>query len=184
MTTCVDNGAQQLENVMNSKEMQAAIEALVKANSELTSVVESQGQQISALIQGRAEMEHKFEETYIAEQEIKDQVRKLAELLGYDENDPCSPFFVELKELKATVDDLRTKVEGRNKSAAVKRNMTDADAHRALKGDVKDMDHKLAAEEMGLTYAQVYSCRLQFTFKHVHKELKEAGWVNPWSSKK
>lgn len=81
------------------------------------------------------------------------------------------------------VDDLRTKVEGRNKSAAVKRNMTDADALRVLTGDLFEIPHKDAAEAIGLTYAQIYSARLEFTFKHVHKDLRDEKWVNPWAKK-
>ena len=81
----------------------------------------------------------------------------------------------------ALEDDLRAKVEGRNKSAPVKRNMTDDDAMRVLKGDLSSVGHKEAAEKVGLTYAQVYSCRLGFTFKHVIKELEKGGWRSPWA---
>lgn len=83
--------------------------------------------------------------------------------------------------LAETVARLQELVEGRNKSAPTKRNMTDADARRCLVGDTKDLDHKEAAAAMGLTYAQVYSCRMQFTFKHVHKALKEEGLFGPWN---
>lgn len=83
-------------------------------------------------------------------------------------------------ELCAVVDGVKAKVEGRNKSAAVQRNMTDADALRVLNGDLKDMAHKDAGEACGLTYAQVYSCRLAYTFKHVHRDLEKAGWKSPW----
>src|SRR5574337_85307 len=76
---------------------------------------------------------------------------------------------------------LRAKVDGRNKSAPVKRNMTDADAEKVLKGDLAALGHKEAAESIGLTYAQVYSCRLGFTFKHVHKLLEKEGWKSPWA---
>lgn len=79
------------------------------------------------------------------------------------------------------LDALTEKVEGRNRSAAVKRNMTDADALRVLKGDVHGLGHKEAAEAIGLTYAQVYSCRLGFTFKHVHRDLEKAGWKSKWA---
>ena len=78
------------------------------------------------------------------------------------------------------VDALTAKVEGRNKSAPTKRNMTDADAMRALQGDMKELNHKEAAIAMGLTYAQVYSCRGGFTFKHVIHDLEKTGWKNPW----
>ena len=82
----------------------------------------------------------------------------------------CESFFV-----------LRPKVEGRNKSSSEKRDMTDEDALRCLTGEFRQFNHKNAAEEMGLTYAQVYSCRLEYTFKHVHKRLRDGGWKNPWA---
>jgi len=77
------------------------------------------------------------------------------------------------------------KVEARNKSAPEIRNMTDADARRVMDGDLKGESHRDAAEKIGLTYAQVYSCRLEYTFKHVHKELRDTveGWKNPWAKK-
>lgn len=54
------------------------------------------------------------------------------------------------------------------------REMSDDDARRVLSGDMKDVSHKECAEKMSLSYAQVYSCRKGFTFKHIHKELKDA----------
>ena len=52
------------------------------------------------------------------------------------------------------------------------REMTDDDARRIMKnGDMAQESHKSAAENLGLSYAQVYSCRKGFTFKHIHKEL-------------
>ncbi len=75
---------------------------------------------------------------------------------------------------------LKSLMDSRNRSAAVKRNMTDDDARRVLIGDVASLPHKQAAESIGLTYAQVYSARMQFTFKHIHKELSKTEWVNPW----
>ena len=86
--------------------------------------------------------------------------------------------------LRGRVEELEHVLRGRNRSAPVKRNMTDEDARRVLVGDVKDMGHKEAGEAVGLTYAQVYSCRLEYTFKHVHKALRETGWKNTWSAKK
>lgn len=84
------------------------------------------------------------------------------------------------------IDKLETLVLARNASAATKRNMTDEDALTVLTGDLKGLSHKDAAEKIGLTYAQVYSCRLEFTFKHVHKNLRDNGvnnqpWKNPWA---
>lgn len=82
------------------------------------------------------------------------------------------------------VEELETLSRGRNRSAPIKRNMTDADARRVLDGDVKDLGHKEAGEAVGLTYAQVYSARLEYTFKHIHKELREKGFKNGWLKKK
>ena len=59
--------------------------------------------------------------------------------------------------------------EGKNRSSALNREMTNDDARRALNGDLRAMSHKEAADQMGLTYAQVYACRLGYTFKHIHK---------------
>lgn len=72
------------------------------------------------------------------------------------------------------------KVEARNSSAPIKRNMTKEDAEKVLT-ELAEKDHKEAAEELGLTYAQVYSCRLGFTFKDVHRKLEKAGWTTKWA---
>lgn len=108
-----------------------------------------------------------------------EDIKNLTRLMGAETED--DPFYPELKAIREKLEDITAKVEGRNKSAAVKRNMTDADAERVLTGDLKELAHKEAAEQIGLTYAQVYSCRLEFTFKHVHKSLREMQWKNPWS---
>lgn len=86
-----------------------------------------------------------------------------------------------VESIVARVEELSAKVEGRNKSAPVKRNMTDADALAVLNGDQKDLGHKEAAAVLGLTYAQVYSCRLAFTFKHVIRDLEKTGWKAKWA---
>jgi hypothetical protein len=82
--------------------------------------------------------------------------------------------------LEATVARLTALVDGRNRSAPSKRNMRDEDALAVLNGEFSGMDHKQAAAAIGLTYAQVYSARLGFTFKHVHKQLRDAGWKTLW----
>lgn len=51
--------------------------------------------------------------------------------------------------------------------------MTDDDARRVISGDLKDVSHKSAAETLGLSYGQVYSARKGFTFKPIHKELRD-----------
>lgn len=87
---------------------------------------------------------------------------------------------IEVAGVTSKLEEIAAKVEGRNKSAAVKRNMTDVDARRVLDGDLGTIGHKEAAEQIGLTYAQVYSCRMLHTFKHVHKVLDGEKWKNPW----
>jgi hypothetical protein len=87
----------------------------------------------------------------------------------------------ELERVSAILEVHSTALGARNKSAPLKKNMTDADALRVMTGDLKGLDHKEAGEAAGLTYAQVYSCRKEFTFKHVHKDLRDAKWRNPWA---
>lgn len=91
-----------------------------------------------------------------------------------------------LKELNELVAQLVTKIEeleakiqpARNEA---QREMTDDDARRIMTGDLKDVKHKDAAAKLGLSYGQVYSCRGEYTFKHIHKELKGVeGYKNPW----
>lgn len=61
------------------------------------------------------------------------------------------------------------------------REMTDDDARRILNGDLKDMKHKEAGEKLNLSYGQIYSCRLGYTFKAIHKELSQVqGYKNSW----
>lgn len=115
---------------------------------------------------------------------LDDVAQKLARLqaqMGIEED--CDPFYPEFLELSAKVEELTSMIEGRNKSAPTKRNMTDADAIRVMTGDLKDLSHKEAAETANLTYAQVYSCRLEYTFKHVHKQLRDADkdFKNKWA---
>lgn len=54
------------------------------------------------------------------------------------------------------------------------REMSDDDARRVMGGDLANKPHKDAAESLGLSYAQVYSARKGFTFKHIAKEILEA----------
>lgn len=58
--------------------------------------------------------------------------------------------------------------------------MTDDDARNILFGDLANTKHKDAAATLGLTYGQIYSCRLGYTFKNIHKEGKDTGKTNPW----
>jgi len=158
--------------------------------SELEALVNQQAEQIDTLKTGMAWLREahanltdridRQTEGFTAKVEVMSAaIDKIIAQMGADDED--GPFYPEFKALKTVVEDMVPKVNSTNKSAPVKRNMTDADALRCLTGDAKDLAHKDAGEFLGLTYAQVYSCRLEFTFKHVHKDLRDAKWVNPWA---
>jgi hypothetical protein len=86
-----------------------------------------------------------------------------------------------IEALTKRVTELEAKIEPKRNEA--QREMTDDDARRILSGDLKAMKHKDAAAQLGLSYGQVYSARLEFTFKHIHKEMKDANVENPWMKK-
>lgn len=84
-------------------------------------------------------------------------------------------------ELQAQVKALQDALAAASKPAnQSKREMTADDARRILTGDHKASKHQVAADALGLSYGQVYSCRLEHTFKAVHKEMKDAGVKNEW----
>lgn len=85
---------------------------------------------------------------------------------------------IAIMELQAKVAELEAKSVVQPKTESVE--MTKDHAFKILNGDLADKKHKDAAEALGLTYGQVYSCRLEFTFKDVHKELAGKGFKNPW----
>ena len=85
---------------------------------------------------------------------------------------------IAILELQQQVKELTEKLN--KPTNASTKEMTDDDARRVLTGDLASVKHKDAADKLGLTYGQVYSCRLEFTFKNIHKEMKEAGKTNPW----
>lgn len=82
-------------------------------------------------------------------------------------------------ELAAKVAKLEEQIN-KSRGTASTREMTDDDARRVLNGDLKSASHKAAAETLGLSYGQVYSCRGEYTFKHILKALKSEGWKNPF----
>lgn len=86
---------------------------------------------------------------------------------------------------KITLVEVATKlnelIEAHNASSAPRdrgpkseKTMTDDDARRVISGDLKDVPHKDAATQLGLSYGQVYSARKGFTFKPIHKEIRDA----------
>ena len=91
---------------------------------------------------------------------------------------------VKFEELVATIAALQARIEKLEESAKPKnvaqREMSDDDARRILTGDLATTKHKDAAEQLGLSYGQIYSCRLEHTFKHIHKEMRDANVPNTW----
>lgn len=82
---------------------------------------------------------------------------------------------VKLKDVVAKVNEiielLNTKPKAqRDRGPESTREMTEDDARRLLLGDLAAKNHKEAAQELGLSYGQVYSARKGFTFKSVYKE--------------
>lgn len=71
-------------------------------------------------------------------------------------------------------------LEAPKPSKASEKEMSEADAEAVTYGEFSALKHKEAAEKLNLTYGQVYSARLEFTFKGVHKAAKDAGKKNIW----
>lgn len=62
----------------------------------------------------------------------------------------------------------------RDRGPKSEKTMTDDDARRVICGDLANVPHKDAATTLGLSYGQVYSARKGFTFKPIHKEIRDA----------
>lgn len=72
----------------------------------------------------------------------------------------------QIDELKETIKNLNVRDRGPKST----RMMNEDDARRIMLGDLKDVSHKQAAKELGLSYAQVYSARGGYTFKNIMNE--------------
>ena len=80
-------------------------------------------------------------------------------------------------EALSRIADLETRVAVLEEQLAAKRpaaksenSMTEEHAFRVKFGDLKDLKHGKAAEALGLSYGQVFSCRGGYTFKTVTKD--------------
>ena len=95
------------------------------------------------------------------------------EIAKLDENAKLKEIVAKLNEVIEKLNMTKaTKVRDRGPDST--REMTEDDARRILLGDMKDVAHKKAAEELGLSYGQIYSARKGFTFKAVYKEWRDA----------
>lgn len=61
----------------------------------------------------------------------------------------------------------------RDRGPSSQREMTEEDAFRVKFGDLKDKKHKEAADELKLSYGQIFSCRGGYTFKQVKSDWKK-----------
>jgi hypothetical protein len=96
---------------------------------------------------------------------------------------------MDIKQLTEAVAALTKRVEAleakltRDRGPKSTKEMTDEDAFRVKFGDCKDMKPKDAAEKLGLSYGQVFSCRGGYTFKHVKAEWKKPEAAKPEAAK-
>lgn len=83
-----------------------------------------------------------------------------------------------LKMLAEKINEIITELQsfdsskGKDRGPKSEKDMTEDDARRVQLGDLKDVSHKDAAIQLGLSYGQIYSARKGFTFKGVYKEVR------------
>ena len=95
------------------------------------------------------------------------------EIAKLDDNAKMKEIVAKLNEIIERMN--TTKVaKVRDRGPDSQREMTEDDARSILLGELKDKSHKAAAEELGLSYGQIYSSRKGFTFKGIFKEWRDA----------
>jgi hypothetical protein len=92
-----------------------------------------------------------------------------------------------VQEIQASVKDISAKLDSAQATSArgsrqSQRNMEDDDARKVLT-DLADLDHNEAAKQLNLSYGQVYSCRLGYTFKHIRQDLQKNKVQSKWLDK-
>jgi len=95
------------------------------------------------------------------------------EIAKLDENAKLKDIVAKVNEIIERLNATKAPKE-RDRGPDSTREMTEDDARRILLGDMKDVAHKKAAEELGLSYGQIYSARKGFTFKGIYKEWRDA----------
>lgn len=77
-------------------------------------------------------------------------------------------------ELEASIASIQEMIDNlpkpRDRGPKSQHSMNDDHAEAVCYGEDKDLSHKDAAKKHGLSYAQVYSARGHYTFKHIHKK--------------
>ena len=79
-----------------------------------------------------------------------------------------------IADLETRVVVLEEQLAAKRPAAKSENSMTEEHAFRVKFGDLKDHKHGKAAEALGLSYGQVFSCRGGYTFKTVTKDWKAA----------
>jgi hypothetical protein len=89
-------------------------------------------------------------------------------------------------QLLIRIADLQTRIEAletvTKPVSKEQKEMTDADALAIITGEHAKLTHNKAAQALGLSYGQVYSCRGEYTFRHIWKQIRAADprFTNPW----
>lgn len=95
------------------------------------------------------------------------------EIAKLDENAKLKDIIIKMNEIIEKMNTTKA-TKARDRGPDSQREMTEDDARRILLGDLSDKAHKAAAEELGLSYGQIYSARKGFTFKGIYKEWRDA----------
>lgn len=101
------------------------------------------------------------------------EIVEAIEIAKLDDNAKLKDVIAKVNEIIERINNGKS-AKARDRGPDSTREMTEDDARRILLGDMKDVAHKKAAEELGLSYGQVYSARKGFTFKGVYKEWRDA----------
>ena len=101
------------------------------------------------------------------------EIVEAIEIAKLDDNAKLKDVIAKVNELIERINNGKS-TKARDRGPDSTREMTEDDARRILLGDMKDVAHKKAAEELGLSYGQIYSARKGFTFKGVYKEWRDA----------
>lgn len=96
---------------------------------------------------------------------MKNQIKNLKEA-----NYVIDQMLVVMASLEGRIEELEATPNKRDRGPESKRDMTIDDARRLILGDLKDISHKAAATQLGLSYGQVYSARGGYTFKKLQEE--------------
>lgn len=94
------------------------------------------------------------------------------EIAKLDDSAKLKDIIIKINEIIERTNSQKT-MKTRDRGPDSQREMTEDDSRRILLGDLKDKSHKSAAEELGLSYGQVYSARKGFTFKGIYKEWRD-----------